>query len=52
MANSINYFVTDIDSSFLRVFMSDDTFLTVHESRLRILNENECKQFDRDEKVK
>jgi hypothetical protein len=26
--------------------MSDDTFLCLHADRLRILNENECKQFD------
>jgi hypothetical protein len=45
--------VPDIEPkrSFLRVFMSDNTFHTVHESRFRILNEDECKQFDRDEKL-
>lgn len=45
--------VPEIEPSktFLRVFLEDMSFHVVHESRFLILDENECMQLDRNEKL-
>lgn len=44
--------IPNCSKSYLRVFLEDNSFHILHERHFKVLDDNECKQLDRNNKLK